>query len=547
MKILKNRLSKAGIVMLTIFSMSCGSDFLDINTDPNNPSEASLNLLLPAAQLSAGFWTTRNVQENASAFIQHYTRLNQSTYNITGANFSNDFNSMFDQALKDLQTIVKQGEEAGFKGYSGIAKVMKAYLYMVLVDTWGDVPYTEALQGEDVLFPHYEDDAAVYDHIIDLVDVAKADLKEAIENSESPVSSDLIYGGNYSKWVKAANTLKLRLLLNIRLVDAARSKSGIETLITENNFISSNADDFQFTFGSSVSPMNQHPIYQQEYIPGSKTQYMNNYFMYNLIAKNDPRLPFYIFRQGEDDDLDFQTQPCSQRSDCVYGWLGGQEPSNGLPALGAAADGYIGRDHGDPSGIPGDNTIRATFGVYPIGGSYDVGPGGGERRFDRGHGTGAGIMPWLTNFHVSFMLAEAAITLGTPGDPLALTLKGIEDSFSKVEAFGLAIDPNNAIAMDQADVDDYLDDISDRYTAAGNNSQRLNIVMTEKFYASYGNGFESYTDYRRTGMPNDQPSALAPSGPFPLRLPYPPGELSSNPNAPNPVPLVSEPIFWDAN
>lgn len=547
MKKYMNRLTKAGIAMLTFFAMSCGSDFLDINTDPNNPSQASLNLLLPAAQVSAGFWTARTAQENASTFIQHYTRLNPSTYNIQGANFANDYDGLFAQSLKDLQTIIKQSDDLGFKGYGGMAKVLKAYIYMTLVDTWGDVPFSEALQGETILFPKYEDDAAVYDKVISLVDEAKADLQAAIAANESPVTSDMIYAGNFSKWIKAANTLKLRLLLNIRLVDAARSKAGIEALIAENNFITSNADDFQFSFGANVSPMNQHPIYQQEYIPGSKTQYMNNYFMYHLIAKNDPRLPYYIFRQGEDADLDFQTQPCSQRSDCVYGWLGGMEPTNGLPPLGAAADGYIGRDHGDPSGIPGDNTIRATFGVYPIGGSYDVGPGGGERRFDRGHGTGAGIVPWLTNFHRSFMLAEAALTLGTPGDPLSLVLDGIEDSFAKVEAFGLSVDPTNAEPMDAQDVADYLDAVSDRYTAATTDTQRLNVVITEKFFASFGNGFESYTDYRRTGMPNDLPAALAPSGPFPLRLPYPPGELSSNPNAPNPVPLVSEPVFWDAN
>lgn len=547
MKALTNKLTKTGVVLLTVFTMSCGSDFLDINKDPNNPSTASLNLLVPAAQVSAGFWTARDAQEDASIFVQHYYSLAASTYNIQGSLYSNDFNSFFSQSLKDFQTIINQGGDLGFSGYVGISKVMKAYLFMILVDTWGDVPYTEALQGENILFPHYEDDAVVYDFIIELVDDAKADIQTAIDNNEAPVSADLIYGGSYSNWLKAANTLKLRLLLNIRLVDGNRATSGIEALIEEDNFIDSNNDDFQFDFGSSVSPMNQHPVYQQEYIPGSKTHYMNNYFMYHLIAKEDPRLPFYIFRQGADADLDFQTQPCSQRSDCVYGWLGGMEPANGLPALGAEANGFIGRDHGDPSGIPGDNTIRATFGVYPIGGSYDRGPSGGERRFDSGHGTGAGIVPWLTNFHRAFMLAESALTLGTPGDPRELMLEGITASFDKVEDFGLSVDPNNAVAMDTQAIIDYLATAGNSYDAATNDVQRLNVIMTEKYFAGFGNGFESYTDFRRTGMPNNLPTGLAPSGPFPLRLPYPPGELTSNPNAPSPVPLVTEPIFWDAN
>lgn len=547
MRIILNRLYKTGIVLIAFFAMSCGSDFLDINTDPNNPSEASLNLLLPSAQLSAGFWTSRDVQEDVSNFVQHYYNLAPSTYNIQGSLYSNDFNAFFSQSLKDFQTIINQAGELEFNGYVGISKVMKAYLFMVLVDIWGDVPFTDALQGEAILFPEYEDDAVVYGYVLDLLDEAKENLQLAVDNNEAPINSDLIYGGDYEIWIRAANTIKLRMLVNLRLVDPTRAREGIEDLIAEDNFIDDNDDDFQFVYGTSVSPMNQHPLYQQEYVPGNKTHYMTNYFMYHLIAKEDPRLPFYIFRQGDDSDLDFQTQPCSQRSDCVYGWLGGMTPTNGLPALGAAANGYIGRDHGDPSGIPADNTIRATFGVYPIGGSYDKGPGGEERRFDQGHGTGAGITPWLTNFHRAFLLAEAALTLGTPGDPRALMLEGIQASFEKVEDYGLSVDPENAEAMAPDMVTNYLEAVGDRYDAATTDTQRLNIIMTEKYFASFGNGIESYTDYRRTGMPNDLPASLAPSGPFPLRLPYPPGELTSNPNAPNPVPLVSEPIFWDVN
>jgi hypothetical protein len=310
--------------------------------------------------------------------------------------------------------------------------------------------------------------------------------------------------------------------------------------------ISSEAEDFQMVFGNTQAPLNRHPVFQQEYAGAGKTFYITNYFMYWMISKNDPRLPFYVFRQGTDAQVtaDNQIRPCRNRPDCVYGWLSVDPQTKGLPALPAgSANGYIGRDGGDPSGIPGDNQVRATFGVYPIGGSYDRGAGGGSRTLASG-ATGAGVMPWMTNFMRNFMLAEAALTLGTPGDPRALMMAGIDASFNKVETFGRANDAA-APAMPTATKDAYKALVGASYDAATTADERLDVVMTEKYFSTFGNGVEAFTDYRRTGKPANLPAALAPLGPAPRRLPLPPQELNANPNAPNPPPLVADKIFWD--
>ena len=179
------------------------------------------------------------------------------------------------------------------------------------------------------------------------------------------------------------------MYLNTRLVNPNESRDAINALIDEGDIILNNRDDFEFNFGESVSPLNQHPVYQQEYAgSGDKTFYMDNYFMYNLILKNDPRLPYYIYRQDDGSSLTFETYPCNTRTDCIYGYLGDHPDfPNG------EGDGYIGRDHGDPSGLPGDAEIRATFGVYPIGGSYDDGDMTERTNSD---GTGAGILPMIS-------------------------------------------------------------------------------------------------------------------------------------------------------
>lgn len=545
---------------MVVVLMGCTSDFLDINTDPNNPTTASLDFLLPAAQAATAFNSTRNIHQDASIFVQHFYTLASSTYNLNGSNYANDFNLMYAQGLKDFETIILQATErgAGFTGYAGVAKVMKAYSFLMLVDAFGDVPFEEALKGETIKFPKYDDDASVYQNIANLLVEAKTNLDAAIAANEPRIASDLVYGSSttgvaqYGRWKKAANTILLRMYLNIRKVDAAQATAGITALITENNFITNNNDDFQLVYGATQAPLTRHPVFQQEYAAVGKTFYMTNYFMYHMISKGDPRLPFYIFRQGSDTDISnppvatttSQIRPCRNRPDCVYGWLTFDPQAKGLPALPAgSANGYIGRDHGDPSGIPGDNQFRATFGVYPIGGSYDRGPGGGSRTINSG-ATGAGVIPWMTNYMRAFMLAEAALTLGTPGDPLALTIEGVDASFNKVEVFGRAND-GAAPAMSTAAKDAYKAAITAAYNAAASTDDRLNVIISEKYFANFGNGMEAFTDFRRTGKPANLPGALAPTGPAPRRFPLPPAEVSANKNAPNPPPLVTERIFWD--
>lgn len=538
---MKKKLYKIVIAVAFMVVISACDNFLDVNENPNNPSTANIDLLFPNAIVEAGFWTSRTQNENAAIFVRQWYNLNESTYNIQGNLTDTEFNQLYADPLKDFKQVIIQAEERGLEGYAGISKVMIAYLFSVIVDLWGDVPYKDALKGETVLNAAFDDDQEIYDGLLTDLDNAIADLTKAIDEDEV-VSGDLIYNGNFGKWIKAANTIKLKLLLNIRLIDPNRSRTEIEKLLggtDYENLINTNESDFQFSFGSSISPINQHPIYQQEYILGNKGFYMSNYFMYTMLTKDDPRIRYYIYRQGTNDELDFQTRPCSQRTDCIYWPL--------LEGLGTKGDGYIGREHGDPSGRPGDNAIRATFGVYPIGGTYDNNARA-ERRIESG--TGKGVAPWVTNAMRAFMLAEASLTLGTSGDPKALLEEGVRASMDKVIQFGAALDPNapapNTPELIDA-VNEYVQTISDNYDAAVNDAQRLDIIIKEKYFAQFGNGVESYNDYRRTGFPSDLPQSLAPGGPFPLRFPLGPTELTSNPKAPNPAPLVSEPIFWDVN
>jgi hypothetical protein len=525
------------LTLSVFFLASCGEDWLDINQDPNNPQNGTLALILPAAQVSKAFRMTRDINENTMIFSRMIYSLSESQYTQDATIYSNDYDGLFANALKEMEEVIEQGTDLGAWNYVGVAKIMKAHTYAVMVDLWGDLPFAEALNGEEVRTPDFTEASTIYDALLALTDEGIADLAK---ESTLALEGDLVYNGDLELWEMAANTLKLRLYLNLRLVDPATATAGINDLLANADLITDNDDNYTFEFGSSLTPNNRHPLYQIEYVSGNKDFYMSNYFMYNLIKKEDPRLPFYIYRQGSDDDLDFETTPCSNRTDCVYGLLSATD-------LGDAGEGYIGRDHGDPSGIPGDNEIRATFGVYPVGGEYDDNARSEAEQGDGGEG--AGVMPYLTNAMRAFMLAEAKLTLPgvTGGETVEAYLEeGIRASMAEVELLGLELD-EDAEAMDEEAVDAYVQARLDEFEDASGADLKLNVVIKEKYYAQFGNGMEVFTDLRRTGFPADLPPSLAPAAPFPLRLPYSITELNTNPNAPSPPPALDAPIFWDVN
>lgn len=523
-------INKTKIIIITFITvlLSACEGFLDINVDPNNPSEASLEMLLPAAQVSMGFYMASELNNGASVYIQHYYGLALSTYSQTGATYTNDWEELYTGALKDLDEVQQAGEAQNLPFYTGIAKLQKAYIFSVLTDLFGDIPFSEAL-NENIMSPKFDKGEDIYTGLLAMIDAGIADLNKPGSNITAG-AADLIYQSNRTHWKRFGKTLKLKLYNQMRLVDPLEATNKINALIAEDSLIVANSMDFQFEFSSGQSPLNRHPLYQLHY-QNSKTYYMSNYLMASMLDKNDPRLRYYIYRQSLDDP-DHEDMPCADRNDCPVGYVG---------------LGYIGRDHGDPSGLPNDNAIRSTFGVYPVGGSFDA---GSRSAREINSGTGAGISPMLTNFMRAFILAEASLTLNTSGDARAYFEEGIKASLNKVRAFGLANDKSGIETYEETAntpwatlADNYVNARLAEFDAASSNEDKLKIVMYEKHIACFGNGIESYIDFRRTKMP-DLPRSIAPVGPFPRRLPYPNTELTANGNSPKAV-SVSVPVFWD--
>jgi len=158
--------------------------YLDINTDPDSISDAPLAQLLTSAQVNLGFeggsdlfrYSTLIAQQMSGQASQPNQTYEYDRYNITGSDENNVWGNMNSTTLSDLELIIKKASTAGSPYYSGVAKILKAYEYQKMVDTWGDVPYTEAQQLDKNTAPKYDKGEDIYKSITTLLTDAITDL-----------------------------------------------------------------------------------------------------------------------------------------------------------------------------------------------------------------------------------------------------------------------------------------------------------------------------------------------------------------------------------
>lgn len=535
-----NMKSKHNIYLILIagciFTAGSCKKFVDTNSDPNNPTTPILELILPATQVSMAA-SMNSINQGTSALLQYFNfssggQLDR--YAQSGTSYDRSWTTLYTQALSDIEILIKEGTEKQSWGYVAIAKLEKAYIYSIMVDMWGDIPYNESTKEPTSSDPAFQSGATIYDVLLKLIDEALADANKGSFTIQ-PTSADIIYKGDKNAWIRMGNSLKLKLFNQIRLVQKDKAVAGINALLTSGApLITSNAQDFSFRFGSSETPANRHPWHRSEY-QASKDYYVSQAFIDRLFNNDDPRLRYYIYRQN----------------------------STAANGNGNTGNGYYGRYPGDPTAAPADLNRRAVLGIYPIGGLYDnnpinnllatnvfltnTGTISAFKAVGNTDGTGAGVLPFITNAMVKFIQAEAALTLGTTGDARLLLQNGITDHLNSVNTISTT-SGNSAPAMSATTISAFATRYGNAFTTA-DESGKLNLVLTQKYIASFGNGMEAYNDYRRTGFPVLS-TPVAPLNTFPLRLSYSATELASNSNVTDKASAMQTaqqftPVFWD--
>jgi hypothetical protein len=577
------------VVMMLFTVSSCDLFEMDINKDPNNPAQAAVGLLLTNVELNASATFAGALNNSTMGLVALTT--SSDDHNFTNSSWNAQWNYLYNNPLKDLDGILKATAQQRADGtpnphYEGIAKVLKAYYSTMLVDLWGDIAYTQAFQGDatdQILAPEFTNDKgeSVYNDAFALLTQAYGHFAEL---TPVPVTGDVIYGGNRFNWRAAAKSLELRLLVQISRQNPSKATAGINALLLEeadsvgsptNNsygiFIGTarnsnvpNATsntlvpDFAFTFGRLQNPNDRHPMYSSAYAGGTPNYtYFGHQLMYEMLLNNDPRMPFYFKRQTDEvldpnDPTDKQTIPCSQRTDCKYGYFPLSDfVAQGLYGVNADAlstgqkeflAGFFGRDRADPSGIPNDNPIRTTVGLYPAGGLYDDGP---ESSALTNKGTGSGIFPMIMSWNVRLYRAEAALTLGgVSGDPETLFSQALNSQIIKVSGFSSLDSDADPIAA--ADRIAYRDARVAEFQSAGSNDAKLRVMLKQAWFMNFGNGYEVYNAFRRTGYPDDIQTPLQLPRQFALRLPYAQDEINLNVNTPDiTYDSPTDAVFWD--
>ncbi|WP_410222506.1 SusD/RagB family nutrient-binding outer membrane lipoprotein [Pedobacter sp.] len=202
---------------------SCKKD-LDINTNPNSATAATVDLVLPTAivstanSLTAG--TTTSYNSMGGQQVGYFANGGGVSgwggiisYNWQTDNFANLWATTYD-VLTDVEYVLKNSAgNANYKEFEAAAKVLKAYNYSLLVDTYNDVPYSEANLGNEKLQPKYDKATDIYRNIAILLDQAIATFKTVTTATPLFVKNDPLYAGSATKWAAFAQTLKLKLII----------------------------------------------------------------------------------------------------------------------------------------------------------------------------------------------------------------------------------------------------------------------------------------------------------------------------------------------
>jgi len=564
------------IPLVGLLAISC-KKFLDINTDPNNPTTIEVSKLLPTTQRTLGDALSMDEQNGGLSEVlavythQMSTRESPDKYGVTGADVSlqTAWSKLFSSTanpgttfpvygvLQNLEDIIAKSTEAGNLVYAGIAKILKAYTYSVAVDVFGDVPYSEANKLKaGILHPKFDDDASIYESLFPLINEGIADLNNTTApNNQEPGADDLMYGGDVDLWIKAANTIKLKLYTQIRKVKNVSAE--VNALISGGKLISNTSESFLVPYGPNGATDDRNPGYF-DYFATQRSNHVSPWFYeilkgYNPnIFKNnpDPRLKYYIYNQVN------ATQPSRD---------GNQTEYRDGPFV-SIYFGSVGPDRDRTQ----QNTI-SLFGIYPVGGKYDD---GSATIASANSGTGAAPYRLITYADRLYLEAELINTGVITGDAKAKLAAAMDESFKQVDyVITNFVNPSQNVPalFGTTAVATYTDKVLVEYDAAST-AKKLEIIMTQKWLSSVGSAVDQYTDIRRTGYPvvfDPSNPAMAPGGrvqppingdpvnpgnqksvpvqqsrTFALALPWYQTELESNPNAPAQKNPSTYKVFW---
>jgi len=510
--------------------LSSCQKYLNINDNPNSATSSTPELMLPQAlTATAALENTYNTMgaqlvgymANAGGYGGFGSNV---TYSYGNGDYQGVWTSSYDN-LTDYQWIINNTEgNLDYSFYNGAAKVMKALIFQQLVDTYNNVPYSDAFKETENLTPKYDDAKAVYDSIYALLDDALATINKGqadlSDNDASNVQEfgkkDVLFGGKMDDWKKLANTVKLRI--------AIRAK-GILTFNNNYDAVGFLDKDALVNPGYQIASGKQNPEYNSwGYTYDGSTA--NRAWMTCTFVS-----AFYDGNKLDD-----------YRGYAIYNGFGGS--------------GYVINQLGvESNSVASAPSAGSWINTYTDDKDNNIGVLKGP----------SASMPIITLAEADFMQAEAALVggLGVSGDVKTYFDDGVLASYKYLYKFSDGT--NDLTDWDpEADYEAYLEMNPNSYLVhydlADDNAKKLEAILTQKYIAlNMVNSDQSWNDFRRTAYPKitngssngvltfaSTQSTSSRTDKLPARILYPTTELSyNNDNMPKDINQFTSRIFWD--
>lgn len=511
-------ISGALILLLLIGLTACDSGFEEMNQNPNAPTEneeVPASLILPRAiQTSMDrLYSMSGLNGYVGAvWAQSYAKIqyvDEDRYDFSGrvSLVNNIWESFYSRSLEDLNQIRIAAADEDRPNEEAIATILMAWNFHQLTDIWGDVPYSEALQGVEDTSPAYDTQEDVYNGLLqDLTDAV-----DMIDVSSSPFGGeDLIYGGDMERWLKLANSLKLRMAMRLSEVDEGTAESVIQDVYDDGRHFTSHDDNAQVDYLSypDNNPVNDFSREREDHKVSKTT-------VDKLQELDDPRLRIYAVPVRSED---------LREEGVTYQGVQNGDENNSLP-LGEAS------------------TMGAYFLAPESPGrimTYD------EVLFVLAEAAARGWLPDANAEDLYYDAIRANMELYTQEE-----LDRVLVSFPGDQAFnhqGL-----DASEFPEGITDEEIEAYLEQEEVQWDEGNWRELIGEQKWIALYSQGLETWIEWRRLGYPELEPGPTAVLDDVPRRLAYPVLEQSLNQS--NRDEAVSRlngddtmltPVWWDA-
>ena len=289
------KIMKFKFLIFTSFLVFACSDSLEfINIDPNNPTDVPLNFLLPEAQSSAAFNEGNGANRAAGILLQQFfgvdaQQLAYNSYLFTEDLLNNYWRTgLYAGPLRSCQVIIDKAAEDDRPYYAGVAKIIMAKEFGIATSFLGDIPFSESLQGTDILQPAYDSQELVYNGVQDLLSQAISELG-SLTGDGGYFGGDIIFDGDAAAWIKVAHAFKARFYLHT----SKRTGNFSQAVAESQMAMSSNSENPIFQFETSQTA---NAALAKFGIERPSTLGIHENFA--AMMEGDPRMDVYMYTDG---------------------------------------------------------------------------------------------------------------------------------------------------------------------------------------------------------------------------------------------------------